>query len=439
MKKITLFIIAVALISTAFVTSCWEINLEEDPAIAIAIQSGTLTAGTPGTATFLVATLNINNTLTGSVQWYSDVDGTVAADAPAGVSTSLSTGDDIRTLTVNTTSASQQGVYYFRVTIDDTQSINPGELTIDAAPVKTVSVGTQSGTLTAGTAGNVTFPVTTANIPNGSYTATVTNLPTGVSVSGQVTINNNSGTLTLAGNAQTVASATSTLRLTIDNTQSAAFTLTIVAAPVKTVTVDRQAGTITAGTPGSVTFPVATANIANSEQGSIQWYSNANGTASANTPSGVISTSESTGSANRTLTINTGQDTGAGTYYFRVTINGVQSNVGTFTIDEVPEKTVTVDKQVGTLTAGRPGSVTFPVTTANIAFTEQGSVRWYTDASGRAPANGPGALISASVTTGSANRTLTVTMGADTGVQTHYFRVTIDSVESNVQILSIQQ
>ena len=97
-------------------------------------------------------------------------------------------------------------------------------------PVKTVSVGPQSGTLNAGTAGAVTFPVTTTNILNGTYTATVENRPAGVSVSGQVTINNNSGTLTLAGNATTVQGVTGTLTLKIADTTSAAFTLTISAA-----------------------------------------------------------------------------------------------------------------------------------------------------------------------------------------------------------------
>nr|AGS51697.1 hypothetical protein [uncultured bacterium contig00032] len=68
---------------------------------------------------------------------------------------------------------------------------------------KTVSVGAQSGTLNAGTAGTVTFPVTTANIANGNYAVSVANLPTGVSVQGQVAINGNAGTLTLAGNTST--------------------------------------------------------------------------------------------------------------------------------------------------------------------------------------------------------------------------------------------
>ena len=96
-----------------------------------------------------------------------------------------------------------------------------------APPVKSVSVGTQSGTLTEGKAGTVTFPVTTANIADGDYDVTVANLPSGVEVQGQVTINNNSGTLTLAGDTTTTQGMRNNLTLTIDGATSAAFTLNI--------------------------------------------------------------------------------------------------------------------------------------------------------------------------------------------------------------------
>jgi hypothetical protein len=127
---------------------------------------------------------------------------------------------------------------------------------------KSVTVSAQSGTMTAGAAGTVTFAITTANIANGSYPAAVANLPTGVNVQGQVTVSNNSGTLTLAGSIAAVAGTYSTLTLTIDGATSAAFALTIAPAPVKTVTVGAQSGAMTAGAAGTVTFAVTTANIA---------------------------------------------------------------------------------------------------------------------------------------------------------------------------------
>jgi len=98
---------------------------------------------------------------------------------------------------------------------------------------KTVSVGAQVGTLEAGEAGTVTFPVTTAHIASGEYAATVANLPAGVTVQGgNVTIANNAGTLTLAGDDATVEGAIATLTLTIDGATSAAFTLTVAPAPI---------------------------------------------------------------------------------------------------------------------------------------------------------------------------------------------------------------
>jgi hypothetical protein len=93
--------------------------------------------------------------------------------------------------------------------------------------IKTIAVGTQSGELTAGRAGTVTFQVTTKNIANGNYTASVANLPVGITVQGQVSISDGSGTLTLAGTASTVAGSTSTLLVTIDNVTSEAFTITV--------------------------------------------------------------------------------------------------------------------------------------------------------------------------------------------------------------------
>ena len=92
---------------------------------------------------------------------------------------------------------------------------------------KTVTVGTQEGRMAAGVAGTVEFSITTANIANGTYTVEVAPLPTGITVQGQVTIDNNGGTLTLAGNTTTQANTYSNLTLTIEGATSAAFTLKI--------------------------------------------------------------------------------------------------------------------------------------------------------------------------------------------------------------------
>ena len=86
------------------------------------------------------------------------------------------------------------------------------------------------GMLTAGEAETITFDVITENIVNGDYDVQVASLPTGVTVQGRVTISGGKGTLTLAGSATTTATVYKDLTLTIDNTTSRAFTLTIMEA-----------------------------------------------------------------------------------------------------------------------------------------------------------------------------------------------------------------
>jgi len=96
---------------------------------------------------------------------------------------------------------------------------------------KTVNVDTQNNNIYGGLTGTVTFPITTRHIANGNYTATLANLPATVSVSGQVTIDNNFGVLTLAGDANTVVGIYSNLTLTIDGTTSDEFSLIITGFP----------------------------------------------------------------------------------------------------------------------------------------------------------------------------------------------------------------
>jgi hypothetical protein len=192
--------------------------------VSVGEQSGTLVAGTVGTVTFPVTTTNI------AAGTYPATVG--SAGLPAGVSVQgqgqvTIAANGRGTLTLAGTAATAANSTAHRLTVDGATSAAQFTLTIAAAN-KTVSVGAQSGTLIAGTAGTVTFPVTTTNIAAGTYPATVTNRPTGVSVQGNVTINSGgTGTLVLSGTASTVAGTTSSLRLTIDGILSAAFSITI--------------------------------------------------------------------------------------------------------------------------------------------------------------------------------------------------------------------
>ena len=126
--------------------------------------------------------------------------------------------------------------------IVDNGTINPNavvtrtfDVVIHRAPAPTASVGTQTGTMTAGVAGSVTFTVTTTGIANGTYAVTVANLPAGVTVlNDEVAIAGNTGTLTLTGDTTMVAAITNNLALTIAGAVSNDFTLTISAPSVST-------------------------------------------------------------------------------------------------------------------------------------------------------------------------------------------------------------
>ena len=189
-------------------------------------------------------TVTITNTGTGAVT----LNQPTATDYDIGTlsTTSLAAGA-IATFTVQPKAGLAEGNYDETITIT---SSGDAETSVDAEftvlPSKTVSVGMQSGTLTAGMAGTVTFPVTTVNIANGSYTVTVANLPEGVTVQGQVTIDSNSGELTLAGDTSTEEGDTETLTLTIDGATSGVFTLTI-AIKVATPTAVPAGGNVVSG------------------------------------------------------------------------------------------------------------------------------------------------------------------------------------------------
>ena len=163
--------------------------------VTVGIQNGILIEGIQGSVSFPVTTANISNgTYTPTV-----------ANLPAGVTVSpivINGNSGTLTLTGDATTTART-VSTLTLIIDGAQSA-AFTLTINAAGTKVVQVGDQSVAMITGAVGSVSFLVTTANITNGTYTPTVANLPAGVSVS-PITINGNSGTLTLTGDVTTVA------------------------------------------------------------------------------------------------------------------------------------------------------------------------------------------------------------------------------------------
>ena len=100
------------------------------------------------------------------------------------------------------------------------------------------------------------------------------------------------------------------------------------------VTVENQVGTLRAGTPGSVTFPVYTTSTLNGKTGTVSWYESADGTRVGPTPAWITSTVSrvTSGSATVTMTFNNAAAASPGTYYFKVTIDGSVSNTAVLTI-----------------------------------------------------------------------------------------------------------
>ena len=140
--------------------------------VNVGTQTGALTFGTAGTATYTVTTANIaDGAYSGTFIWYTDSTGNNTAATPTDITPSISnvTGN-AATVTINATTAAQAGSYYFSVTIDNVKS-NVATLTI--AP-QTINIAAIPG-VTPPVAGAT--PVT-AITPTAQYTGAVTWAPT---------------------------------------------------------------------------------------------------------------------------------------------------------------------------------------------------------------------------------------------------------------------
>jgi len=205
---------------------------------------------------------------------------------------------------------------------------------------KTVSVGEQDGTLTFGTAGTVSFIVTTRNIESGSTIRL--NKPTpddmGISQGGKATTRDNSTDISISTTAATPEgqhSLTVTVIEAGNEINSKPFKLIVSPSTEKSVSVGEQIGTLRARTPGSATFPVTTANIANGETGDVLWFtSTSSKLPAASAPAGISDSTVSAVSGNTaTVTITINNSAPAGEHLFRVEIDGKRSGMTTLTIE----------------------------------------------------------------------------------------------------------
>lgn len=113
------------------------------PTVTVGAQSGELKAAAEGTATFAVTTTGIVAGETGAVAWFSDAEGKTSAQAPAGISATVSAvANNAATVTMTATAAAVKGTYYFKTTIDGTTSavatltIGAEALTIDTGGIE---------------------------------------------------------------------------------------------------------------------------------------------------------------------------------------------------------------------------------------------------------------------------------------------------------------
>jgi len=114
------------------------------------------------------------------------------------------------------------------------------ELTVTVEEPAVITVAAQVGNLYAGGGvSSATFTVTASNIPaaitsvNFATTGVVSNLPTGVTASGTLTLTDGAGTstLTLTNSTLAVAGVTDNVTVTVNDTVSNAFTVTVLPPP----------------------------------------------------------------------------------------------------------------------------------------------------------------------------------------------------------------
>ena len=266
---------------------------------------------------------------------------------------------------------------------------------------------------------------------------------------------------------------------------------------IRTVTVGSQSGKLTAGDKsGTATFAVTTRAVDVNAEGSVQWFSDEAGTKAIDLSTIYrlgIKPELSRGAAKRSLKVTTnanriGTNTPAGIYYFRVTIDDVQSNIGKLVIDksskemQIEPAPYFIDKDLiaqyrnplfrkfvyiepymtQALTIGdytvpsqkswqwylyaggdsnHKSSIGGPVKVTTIYEKEAGTVMWYSDPDCTKEVTPPADVVTATVSSSGTTRTVVFTSPKlfYRYSYTYYFRVKIgDVLSSNVGSITIQ-
>jgi len=318
-----------------------------------------------------------------------------------------------------------------------TNPVNSGVITavFPMTGGQTVTVGSQNGTITFGTTGTATFPVTTIYIADGlagtitwytdSTGTTTASVPTGVTPS-ITNVTSNAATVTMNTTAASPAGSYY-FSVTIDGVRSNVATLTIT---LQTINIAAIQG-ITPPAAGAA--PVTAITPTAQYTGTVTWSPNDNPFAY-----GVVYTATITLTAQPNYTF-----TGVAANYFTVaSATTVTYAAGSNTITAVfpstaPQPAVNVGAQNGTLTFGTAGTATFPVTTIYIADGLAGTITWYTGSDGLNSTYAPTGVSPtvSNVSNNTATATMNTTAASPAG--SYYFSVTIDGVRSNVATLTI--
>jgi uncharacterized repeat protein (TIGR02543 family) len=188
------------------------------PSVAVAAQSGPLSALSAGTATFAVTTSSFTknaslSTDNYSVTWYTDAAGTQGASqtAPAGITLTKTSAS---LLTVTTDSTAQAGSYYFKLTAAD-GSVTPTETATSGVAALTI------GKINAA-ADMKTAAANISNLGKTGATVTLPALPAGASY----------GTPTYAGSVVCSNASASGTTLTFDAAASTAGQTGTITVPV---------------------------------------------------------------------------------------------------------------------------------------------------------------------------------------------------------------
>jgi len=311
-------------------------------------------------ATFAVTTTSIaNGKPAGTITWYTTAAGTVKGGAPDITTSAPAVVDNNATVTITAklfraasgrlgASGTEAGTYYFTVTYDGKES-NVQTVTVNppAAGTKSVSLDDQDGTLTqhtTTTTTSATFEVTTANIANGGEAGSITWYTTAAgTVEGGGPIIDISAPAVVSNKAIVTITTRRVMTLSGISVGTFAgiyyFTVTYdgVESNVQAVTVGPKSVTVTSAISpiNQPRFNIATVAIADGATSTVT-FTNPAGVNLSTQPNFVVSkTIVENNAASVTFSVAKaaqllGTAPPAGTYYFRVKIDGVASAVSSF-------------------------------------------------------------------------------------------------------------